>query len=289
MGDFLTTSRDELKLAELATVCERGFVALHDTLGDENDPLPRVGSLLAADMEEQGSGATSQVQRIVGLYAIAANWCLGGLATLFQSPMLLFAPAPLARATVEYGVAADWVLAARTSRGRCARAWLVNLDSCEQDANTASRPGALEGTLGDAADRLRRLTGDTLPKLFGAADLKKFKGAWHLAGETLPGRTELVRQFVERHIGASHGAAVYRLMSAMAHPTTSGTFPFVSDEANGSSEITWDYSITYNLANVALNAWYASAGGYLNYVGLPSTALLAWKAFASPVLHSISP
>jgi hypothetical protein len=272
----------ELRRDELLDDLDRLLVRAKDVnfaaeSARQHSGQPAAGSTAATDAASVPDGMAKLGQlRVLPVWVAAAAEQLRAVAAAHHFGAALFGPPPLLRSVLELSARTCWVLDAEDANGRFERGWLMWLISFGQDAKTA-RIDTSGQVLGGADERLRQLRDETIPGLFGyEPNCKGQPIHWTLGETSLPGFTDTIGDFLQRHVSRPNGQVAYRIASMLAHPTASGAMLFASTGASGEIELEWSADHVAITSVSAMTVWGLANRNLLAYFGWEAPAFEAW-------------
>jgi hypothetical protein len=277
LGKYMLLSRIGVLLGSTSEIAYSAISANHNG-------QPADGSLMAADIDELGSEAVGNVQRVCGTWHVVAAEQAQAVESAHADGHLLFAAGPLLRSVMEHAARIGWVLDGSTATARAARSWLADVVSNGEDSITHLNRGAPSPTLAGAPARLEELCEGTLPDLFGGErpDCQSSRTSeWTFLAQKWGSNTLVAEEFFARRVHprwgpTTSGRVQYRVATMFAHPSTTATFA-LADQEPGRDEFKWDWQHTRTRVISALACFQVVTLDLYDYLGWSPPELAAWN------------
>jgi hypothetical protein len=202
-----------------------------------------------------------QPRVVASLYLRSGADHLAGLSAVLRARECWSAPGALARAALEHGARARWVLTSRIDvRQRTARAMLEELASVHFSMLSISGLGG-RGT--DQYSKLRerrRVLRDATSRAFDPVSLTDDPFKWTIESETYPRITEVAADWGAGRDDPIAGRGIYDYLSLYPHPQSLAGRVDVEFNTDKTSTIKTTVPLIARMASAALAAWF---GGFV--------------------------
>lgn len=196
---------------------------------------------------------------------------LAGLGALFKEREVWASPGALARAALEHGVRAFWVLDPKTStRERCARAVLEELASAYFSKQSVSNLGGKSTDAYRTTSARLKDTQDLARAAFKDVALNDDPFRWTIEDQRFLRITEVVEHWGDRRLDKIPGRGIYDALSLYPHPQGLAgreEVTFVDDGVK--NRLSTDVAHLARQANAGFAAWYDGMMVLVTYHGFP--------------------